>query len=107
MHLPRMTNLIANRFAPVEIGADISSLPASEQQALARLVAAARIMDALFLRQVWAGNETMLQRLARETSEDGRTRLRAFLLNKGPWSRLDADAPFVPGVPEKPHGANF
>jgi hypothetical protein len=107
MHLPRMTNLIANRFAPVEIGADISSLPASEQQALARLVEAARIMDALFLRQVWAGNETMLQRLARAASEDGRARLRAFLLNKGPWSRLDADAPFLPGVPKKPHGANF
>ncbi len=98
---------IADRFAPVEIGADISTLSAPERRALSRLVDAARIMDALFLRQVWAGNETMLQRLARETSDHGRAQLRAFLLNKGPWSRLDADAPFVPGAPEKPRGGNF
>jgi hypothetical protein len=102
-----MTDLITSRFAPVDIGADISTLPASERQALADLVDAARYMDALFLRQVWAGNETMLQTLARGASDTERQLLRAFLLNKGPWSRLDADAPFVPGAPPKPPGANF
>ena len=102
-----MTNLISTRFAPVDIGADISALPDGERQALARLVDAARVMDALFLRQVWAGNDTMLQRLARDPSGQGRERLHAFLLNKGPWSRLDGHAPFVPGAPAKPHGANF
>jgi hypothetical protein len=105
MIMDRVT--ITDRFAPVEIGADISTLAESERRALSRLVDAARIMDALFLRQVWAGNDTMLQRLARDTSERGRARLRAFLVNKGPWSRLDADAPFVPGAPEKPRGGNF
>jgi hypothetical protein len=98
---------ITDRFAPVEIGADLSTLAEPERRALARLVEAARIMDALFLRQVWAGNDTLLQRLARDTSGRGRAQLRAFLLNKGPWSRLDANAPFIPGVPPKPHGANF
>jgi hypothetical protein len=102
-----MTDLISTRFAPVEIGADISALPVSELQALAPLVDAARIMDALFLRQVWAGNETMLHTLARDSSADGRRRLHAFLLNQGPWSRLDDNAPLVPGAPAKPHGANF
>jgi hypothetical protein len=102
-----MTDLISARFAPVEIGADISALPVSEVQALAHLLDAARIMDALFLRQVWAGNETMLHTLARDSSADGRRRLHAFLLNQGPWSRLDDNAPFVPGAPPKPQGANF
>jgi len=103
-----MTDLISSsRFAPVDIGADISSLRASDRQVLARLVAAARLMDALFLRQVWSGNETMLQALARKTSTEGRRQLHAFLLNKGPWSRLDDNAPFVPGAPPKPAGANF
>jgi len=100
-----MTDLISTRFAPVEIGADISALPQSERLALVHLVDAARYMDALFLRQVWAGNETMLQRLARQ--EDDRQLLRSFLLNKGPWSRLDRDEPFVAGAPPKPPGANF
>jgi len=53
------------RFAPAEIGADVAALPANERAALDRLVEAARIMDALFLRQVWGGNDAMLQDLAR------------------------------------------
>ena len=102
-----MTDLISTRLAPVEIGADISALPRSERRALALLVEAARIMDALFLRQVWAGNDTMLQTLARDDSAAGRQRLRSFLVNKGPWSRLDDNTPFMPGIPPKPGGANF
>jgi hypothetical protein len=95
------------RFAPVEIGADISSLPATEKTALAKLVQAGRIMDALFLRQVWAGNEAVLVDLLSDKTPLGRARLHAFLVDKGPWSRLDHNAPFVPGVPAKPEGANF
>jgi hypothetical protein len=98
------------RFAPAEIGADVSSLPDHERRALARLVEAATIMDALFLRQVWAGNDAMLQELSRDalsTSPDAAARLHYFLINKGPWSRLDHDRPFVSGAPPKPPSANF
>jgi hypothetical protein len=95
------------RFAPVPIGADLSSLPASERTSLARQVEAARVMDALFLRQVWAGNEPLLLDLLGDASALGRARLHYFLINKGPWSRLDHAAPFIPGVPVKPGGANF
>ena len=48
------------RYAPADIGADLSALPKNERDALARLIDASRIMDALFLRQVWAGNDAML-----------------------------------------------
>jgi hypothetical protein len=95
------------RFAPVDLSADLSALPANERHALAKLVKAARVLDALYLRQVWAGNESMLQTLAHDTSELGQARLRYFLINKGPWSRLDGDVPFVPGAPSKPTQANF
>jgi hypothetical protein len=105
------------RFAPAEIGADLSDLPANERRALARLVEAARIMDALFLRQVWSGNDAMLQHLSREAvraAQPGTTggagaggRLHYFLVNKGPWSRLDHNRPFVAGAPAKPESANF
>ncbi len=95
------------RFAPTELTADISGLPASERTALRHLVEAAQVMDALFLEQVWAGNTTVLTDLAADESPLGRARLRAFLINKGPWSRLDHNEPFVPGVPAKPAGANY
>jgi len=103
------------RFAPADIGADLVALPKNEREALARLVDAARIMDALFLRQVWAGNDAILQDLAHKAavpvgpraSRTAAARLRYFLINKGPWDRLDHNKTFIPGVPAKPEAANF
>ena len=95
------------RFAPTEITADLSKLPDADRRVLAKLVEASKIIDALFLRQAWAGNDAMLADLARDQSPEGRARLHYFLINKGPWSRLDHNAPFVPGAPPKPAGANY
>jgi hypothetical protein len=95
------------RFAPTSIRADVSHLPPPDRSVLAKLVEASKLLDALFLRQVWSGNEAMLLDLARDTTPEGRSRLHYFLLNKGPWSRLDHDEVFVPGAPAKPAGANF
>lgn len=97
----------AAQYAPTEIAADISKLPGNEQQALAKLVEAGWIMDALFLRQAWAGNEGLLVELLADPSPLGRARLHYFLVNKGPWDRLGHNAPFLAGVPPKPAGANF
>ena len=115
--MPTLAELqkLTARYAPADIGADIATLPKSEREALARLVDAARIMDALFLRQVWAGNDAMLQELAQQAarpvgpraSRTAAARLHYFLINKGPWDRLDHNKPFIPGAPAKPESANF
>jgi hypothetical protein len=99
---------MAARFAPTDIGTDLSKLSPADRQVLAKLVEASKIVDAIFLRQVWGGNDAMLMDLARDESELGRARLHYFFINKGPWSRLDHNAPFVPGAPaHKPEAANF
>ncbi len=98
---------MAARFAPVEIGADVSALPPGEQTALAKLVQAGWVMDGLFLRQVWGGNEGVLFTLLADRTPLGDARLHYFLTNKGPWSRLDHNEPFLPGTPPKPDGASF
>jgi hypothetical protein len=98
------------RFAPVPIAADLSGLPAGERQTLAHLVSAARVMDGLFLDQVWAGNTAELLRLAADRTDAGRAALHYFVINKGPWSRLDHDELFLPAdgtIPPKPPQANF
>jgi hypothetical protein len=95
------------RFAPVELTADISKLPTSERRALGKILEAARVMDGLFLRQAWGGNEAMLLDLANDVTPLGKLRLSAFLLNKGPWWREEGDRPFIPGAPEKPKGGSF
>jgi hypothetical protein len=98
---------MAARFAPVDLSADIAGLPANERQALTKMVEASRVFDALFLRQVWEGNEPMLLDLVRDSSPLGRARLHYFLINKGPWSRLDHNEAFIAGAPAKPPQANF
>ena len=104
----KQLDAMSARFAPVDIAADVSRLPPNERQALSKLVDAARLMDAIFLRQSWGGNPALLMQLLDDRSPLGEARLRYFLVNKGPWSRLDHNRPFLPGVPaDKPDGANF
>lgn len=95
------------RFSPTDVTADLSNLSPEDRTVLAKLVQASKIFDGLFLRQVWVGNQAMLLDLVRDVTPAGRDRLHAFLVNKGPWSRLDHQEPFVPGAPAKPAGANF
>ena len=45
---------------------------------------AARLMDTLYLRQVWAGNHPLLLDLSQDATPLGRARLHLFLLYKGP-----------------------
>ena len=98
-----MTPLLAQ----IEISASLDRLPDSERRALRSIVAAARIMDAVFLEQVWGGNPSLLLQLSANETPQGKARLDFFLVNKGPWSRIQDNQPFVPGVPPKPAGANY
>jgi peptidase M49-like protein len=104
--LTRLEGMI-RRFAPVDLTADVSRLPSNERDTLAILVNAAKILDALFLRQVWEENESLMIDLAQDMSPLGQARLHYFLINKGPWSRLDHNEPFILGVPKKPERGNF
>ena len=95
------------RFAPTDLKVDLSGLSDSDRQVLAKLVDASKIIDGIFLRQVWSGNVAMMLDLSRDDTPEGRARFHYFRVNKGPWSRLDKDAPFVSGAPAKPANGNF
>ena len=96
------------RFSPTVLTADTSRLSANDRKALQKIIDAARLLDPLFLRQVWSGNEALKMKLEADKSLVGRQRLHYFLINDGPWSRLDNNEPFIEGVPrEKPPQANF
>ncbi|MBV8062535.1 MAG: hypothetical protein JOY51_03020 [Nevskia sp.] len=94
-------------FALTDLSVDLSALPKSERDSLALQVQAAQLLNAIFLRQVWSGNGAMLLNLLQDNSPLGRARLANFILNQGPWDRVDHNQPFVPGAPAKPEGAGF
>ena len=96
------------RFARVDLRVDISRLSAGDRLALAKSIGAARILNKIFLRQKWSGNEALEVKLHADKSPLGQARLDYFLLNRGPWSELDGHKAFLPGVPAtKPEGAGF
>ena len=80
-----------------------------DRKALQKLVEAARVIDEIFITQLWSGNAALT---ARSWAEDkgplGQARLHYPNLNKGPWSDLDDHEAFLPDVPPKKLlGANF
>ena len=89
-------------YAPVTLTADLSRLGAKERELLGLFIDAAAVMDELFWRQAYGGERKAL--LARLRDPE----LRRFAeINYGPWDRLNANSPFLPGVSDKPKGAGY
>ena len=102
---PELAKQIA-RFAPTVLTANTARLSPKDKLALKKIIEAAKLLDPLFLRQVWSGNAELEKRLLADKTPAGRQRLHYFYINDGPWSRLDENAPFIDGVPkEKPQHA--
>lgn len=108
--LPAIAELQAMtaRFARAPLRVDVSHLSPGDRQALVKLLEAGKLIDDIFLKQLWAGNPSLYVRLQQDASSLGKARLHYFWLNKGPWSDLDDYKAFLPGVPaRKLPGANF
>src|SRR5258705_5090873 len=60
-----------SRFAPTTLTANTASLSAGDQQALKKIIEAAKLLDPLFLRQVWSGNAELQKKLEADTSAVG------------------------------------
>jgi hypothetical protein len=105
--LPHLNKMIA-RFAPSEMRVDVSGLSPGDRKALVKLIEASRLLDDLFLDQIWSGNQTLRGKLEQDKTPLGKARLHYFSINKSPWSDLDDHNAFLPDVPpKKPLGANF
>lgn len=94
-------DLLVNKYAKVELTADISHLSENEKQMLRLLFEAATIMDDIFWTQNIGPKDEFLAGI-----NDPRLRLFAEI-NYGPWDQLDNQRPFVEGFGPKPAGANF
>src|SRR5260370_32740113 len=78
--LAQLEKMIA-RFAPTELRADISKLSPGDRQALAKLVEASRVLDDIFLQQLWSGNQSLYAKLRRDTTTLGKARSQYFWID--------------------------
>ena len=96
------------RFHPAPLNVDTSRLSPGDKKALVKLIEASRVLNRVFMRQLWSGDLALYQKLEQDQAPLGRARLHYFWMNKGPWSEVDEYKAFLPDVPaRKPLGANF
>jgi hypothetical protein len=94
------------KFVPTELNYDSSNLNEREKVVVEKLYQAAKIMDEIFLEQVYSKNNEIKAQLMKENTEEAKLQLDLFNIMFGPFDRLDHDAPFI-GTEKKPLGANF
>ncbi|MCI0514441.1 peptidase [candidate division KSB1 bacterium] len=94
------------KFAPVSIHYDASLLDENETKALQKIVAAAQLMDEIFLEQVYHQNLALRAELMARSAPEDQPYQQLFEIMFGPFNRLDEDRPFL-NQALKPKGANF
>ena len=94
------------KFVPTELKYDASTLDERQKVVVEKLYRASKIMDGIFLDQVYSKNNEIKADLMSEDTEEAKYQLELFSIMFGPFNRLEHDKPFI-GTQEKPLGANF
>ncbi|MEX2370063.1 MAG: Zn-dependent hydrolase [Bacteroidales bacterium] len=90
-----------DEFISVQLTSDISHLSENQKLMLGKLFEIAHIMDELFWLEACPRKEQFLAEITEPAQID------FFMLNYGPWERLNGDLPFIPGAETKPAASGF
>lgn len=94
------------QFKPVDLAADLSFLPPEDRQAVDHLVAAAKLLHKIYLRQIWEGNPGFAKQVAGLQGPLAGPAREYYRIMGGPWDALKDDEPFL-GRKVKPSGGGF
>jgi hypothetical protein len=94
------------KFAPTELKYDASTLDERQKVVVEKLYYASKIMDEIFLDQVYSENYEIKGDLMAQVREEAKYQLELFNIMFGPFNRLEHDKSFV-GRRKKPAGANY
>ena len=95
-----------SQYAKTEIKYDENLLDDNQKIVVQKLYEAAKLMDDLFLEQVYSKNDSIKAELESAADPLSAKKLEYFNINFGPFDRLDNNKPFI-GNASKPLGANF
>lgn len=88
-------------YAKVKLTTDIESLTENQRKVLPLLIQAAQVMDELYWAQAYPQKDSLMAAIKDVKTKD------FFLINYGPWDRLNDNKPFVEGIGPKPAGSGF
>ncbi len=90
-----------NQYAQVKLSADLSKLTPNQKEMLRLFLKVSDIMDEIFWQQTFGDKQRVLDTLKDELLS------KFFVINYGPWERLNNNIPFIKSFGTKPKGANF
>ena len=95
------------RIEKVRVAQDLSGLTENERAALRHCVAAAKIMNGLYLSQIDPANIALRETLGGRTDKEGEALREYFDVNGGPWDIFNGDRAFISGIGKKPVAGAF
>ena len=95
-----------SKFVPTELKYDSNLLDERQRMVVEKLYQASKIMDSIFLDQVYSKNYEIKANLEKQNTEVAKLQLQLFDIMFGPFDRLEHNKPFI-GTETKPLGANF
>jgi len=95
-----------NQYSKTELTFDESLLDERQKIVVSKLYEAGKIIDRIFLDQVYSKNEEIEEILLKSKEPSEKIALEYFRINFGPFDRLDHNNPFYEEN-TKPKGANF
>ncbi|XP_066322797.1 nudix hydrolase 3-like isoform X1 [Miscanthus floridulus] len=86
-----------NRYAPIHLEPDLTSLSEGDREALGYILKAAIVIDGIFYEQVWNSNKMLRDWLKghSESSSFDKLKWAYYSINKSPWSCLDENKAFL------------
>jgi hypothetical protein len=94
------------QYVKTEVKYDENLLDENQKVVVQKIYEAAKLIDEIFLDQVYSKNFEIRNELLKSSNPDDKKKLEYFNINFGPFDRLDHEKPFI-GTAEKPLGANF
>ncbi|KAA3617534.1 MAG: peptidase [Calditrichaeota bacterium] len=94
------------QFSPTVLKYDESILDDRQKKVVSLLTEAAKVMDEIFLEQVFSKNKEIKTKLENSSNENDKKVLKYFEVMYGPFDRLDHNKAFY-GDYKKPAGANY
>jgi len=95
-----------NQYSKTELTFDENLLNERQKMVVSKLFEAGKIIDRIFLDQVYSKNSEIEETLLKSKEPNDKIALEYFKINFGPFDRLDHNNPFI-GKNAKPKGANF
>ena len=95
-------NYKLSKIVEVNIPFNASLFSTEELKVIEKLVDASKLIDKLYLSQIYKKNDEIIKKL----SSENQSLLKYFMWNMGPWDRLNDDAPFAVDF-KRPLGVEF